>query len=217
MSTPLSVPDAIRQRRSQRHFQDKPISDELLAELLELTTAAPSSWNFQPWRIVLIRDEERRKQLSAACWNQPQPLEAPVSFIFAISHSGWRDTMDDVISMAESLGAWAPEHAGMIRQAAPGFQEALGDGLREYNTKDALIAATHLALAAESLGLASAYMNGYLEDKVKALIGAEGNDDIGVSLVMPVGYAADGDKKNPGRLPLNRTVFDETIDQPWGA
>lgn len=217
MSTPLSVPEAIRQRRSRRHFLDQPIADDLLNELIELTVAAPSSWNFQPWRIVLVRDPERREALAQACFHQPQPREAPVSFVFAISHAGWRDTMDEIIAQAEQSGAWGEEHAGMIRQMAPGFQEGLGPRLREYNTKDALIAATQLALAAESLGLGSAFMNGYVEDQVKTVIGADGNDDIGISLVMPVGYATPDLQKNPGRLPLARTVFSETLSSPWGT
>jgi len=35
-----------------------------------------------------------------------------------------------------------------------------------------MIAATHLVLAAESLGLSSCFLNGWIEDKVKAVIGA---------------------------------------------
>jgi nitroreductase len=96
MTTPLSVPDAIRRRRNVRHFAPDPIDDALLIQLIDLTVAAPSSWNFQPWRIVVVRDEARRLLLCDACFRQPQVREAPVSFVFAISHSGWRATLDEV-------------------------------------------------------------------------------------------------------------------------
>lgn len=216
MSTPLSVPDAIRHRRNVRHFAPDPIDDARLAELIDLTVAAPSSWNFQPWRIVAVRDEERRRRLCDACFRQPQVREAPVTFVFAISHSGWRATMDEVFEIAIAHGAWLPERTESVRQVAVRFQEGIGEGLREYNVKDALIAATHLSLAAESLGLGSAFMNGFSEDKVKAVIGAEGDDDIGVALVMPIGVPAERGQ-NPGRLPIERVVFLDDLEQPWGV
>ncbi len=78
-SDPLTVPEAALRRRSVRHFTNDPIPDDVLDRLLELTLAAPSSWNLQPWRIVLIRDPEQQKELRAACYGQPQPEEAPVS------------------------------------------------------------------------------------------------------------------------------------------
>ena len=214
MSTPLPVPDAIRQRRNVRHFAPDPIDDATLAQLVELTVSAPSSWNFQPWRIVVVRDPEQRARLTDACFRQPQVREAPVTFVFAISHSGWRATMDEIFEIATGRGAWAPERVQSLRQYATRFQEGVGDGLREFNVKDALIAATHLSLAAESLGLGSAFLNGYDEAKVKAVIGAEGDDDIGVALVMPVGVPTERGG-NPGRLPLARTVFVDDLSHPW--
>ena len=57
---PLSVPAAIEQRRSVRHFEADPISDELLQQLIELAVMAPTSWNLQPVRMVVVRDAEQR-------------------------------------------------------------------------------------------------------------------------------------------------------------
>ena len=184
---PLSVPAAIAQRRSVRHFESDPISDAVLQQLIELAVMAPTSWNLQPVRMVVVRDPERRAKLAEACYHQPQVKEAPVSIVFAIEIGAWRQNMDEVIEIATRTGAWAPEYIENYRKFATGSQESLGEGLREYDTKDALITATHLALAAESLGLGSCFMNGYAEDKVKAVIGATDRDDIGVSLVMPIG------------------------------
>lgn len=211
---PLSVPDAIVQRRSVRHFSDRPVPDELVQQLVELTVKAPSSWNFQPWRIVVVTDPDQRLALKAACYNQAQVGEAPVVFVFAISHDGWRQHLEDVIRIAQDKDAWDDQYAKIMRTVAVSAQEGLGDRLREYNTKDALIAATHTTLAAEALGLGTSMMNGYSERHVKAVIGAEEDDDIGVSLVLAVGYPSRRGG-NPGRLPLSRTIFDGRLDRPW--
>ena len=214
LENPLSTPASIRQRRNIRHFTTDPLPEGMLEELVRLTVCAPSSWNFQPWRIVVVTDPEQRERLAKACYGQAQPREAPASFVFAISHSGWRDSMEEVIATARAAGAWNEDYEQMFRNVAPGYQEGLGEQLREYNTKDALIAATHLCLAAESFGLGTAYMNGYIEDQVKTVIGAEGDDDIGVVLVMSIGVPAERGG-NPGRLPLPRTVFSNDLNTPW--
>jgi nitroreductase len=211
---PLSVPAAIEKRRSVRHFEPDPIPDDVLQRLIDLSVMAPTSWNLQPVRMVVVRDAEQRAKLQEACYYQPQVKEAPVSFVFAIEIGAWREHMDEVIEIAAAAGAWTPEYIENYRKFATGSQESLGDALREFDTKDALITATHLALAAESMGLGSCFMNGYAEDKVKAVIGAADRDDIGVSLVMPIGTPAQRGG-NPGRLPLSKTVFAGDLATPW--
>ncbi len=212
--TPLSVPDAILRRRSVRHFATTPVPDELLERLLRLGVAAPSSWNLQPWRIVVVRDAERRARLAEACYGQAQAREAPVLLVFAISQGGWREHLEEVVSTAVAKGAWSAEYAATFRRIAPQAQEGLGERLREFNTKDALIAATHVALAAESVGLGSSFMNGYSESKVKAVIGAADEPDIGVALVLALGTPLERGR-DPGRLPLGATVFDGELARPW--
>ncbi|MGF1538312.1 MAG: nitroreductase family protein, partial [Elainellaceae cyanobacterium] len=75
--------------------------------------------------------------------------------------------------------------------------------------KDAMIAATQLTLAAESLGLSTCFMNGWVEDKVKAIIGAT-ETDLAIATLVPVGYKAEP-RKNPGRLPYPKNVYVNTI------
>ena len=55
---PLSVPAAIEHRRSVRHFEPDPIPDDVLQQLVELSVMAPTSWNLQPVRMVVVRDDE---------------------------------------------------------------------------------------------------------------------------------------------------------------
>jgi nitroreductase len=210
MSTPLTVPDAILQRRTTKKFKADPIPDATLRRLVELTLAAPSSFNLQPWRIVLVSDPEKRAALAQASWNQAQVVTAPVTFVFAVSLRGWEKTLEDTINTAAALGAWNDKTCGYFRGSIPGFQNGLGEKQREYAIKDAMIAATHLALAAESLGLNSAFMNGWQEAAVKEVIGAKDDADIAIALLMPIGYG-EGSYAHAGRLPQDVTVFQNQL------
>lgn len=57
--------EAICSRRTTNtRFADRPLSDEHIRTILEAASFAPSHFNSQPWRFVLIRDRERRKDLA---------------------------------------------------------------------------------------------------------------------------------------------------------
>jgi nitroreductase len=70
--------------------------------------------------------------------------------------------------------------------------------------------ATTLALAAESKGYSTCYMNGWDEKKVLEIIGLQQDKNFGVALVLPVGVPADR-PKSPGRLDTAKTVFTDKI------
>jgi nitroreductase len=212
-TTPLDVPSAILQRRSIKTFKPDAIAPKLLHQLVELTVAAPSSFNTQSWRIVLVQDEAQRQALCAASWNQQQIAQAPVTFVFAADPYAPEGDITPIIEQGLATGAWNEGTANYFKNSIPAFQQQLGDKRREYAIKDAMIAATHTALAAESLGLSSCYMNGWLEDQVKAVIGAP--DEWVIGLLLPVGYAAEP-RLNPGRLPLSTNVFVDRAGNGYG-
>jgi nitroreductase len=56
--------EAIRSRRNVRSFEDRPIADDHLDEILESGRRSPSSQNWQPWDFVLVRQREQLLQLA---------------------------------------------------------------------------------------------------------------------------------------------------------
>jgi len=70
--------------------------------------------------------------------------------------------------------------------------------------------ATTLALAAQSKGYSNCYINGWDEGKVKEIIGAEGDSDIAIALLLPIGLP-NSLPKHPGRLPSAKTIFTDRI------
>jgi nitroreductase len=54
-----AVDEAIRSRHSIRRFLAKPVSRELVSELLELASRAPSGTNVQPWKVYALAGSAR--------------------------------------------------------------------------------------------------------------------------------------------------------------
>ncbi|MCZ4124594.1 nitroreductase family protein [Streptomyces sp. H39-S7] len=207
---PLSVAEAIRNRRTVRHYRPDPIPSASLSMLLELAVEAPTSWNLQDRSIVAVTSDEGRKGLAWATGGQPQPQEAPVVLVFVAEPQAWRDDHSDIYDRARRAQAWSDEFIAMFSAASTAFQEDLDQRglLREYAVKDAMIAASFVMLAATELGLATSPMNGWDEDRVKQVIGIEDRDDLAIALLMSVGYPAE-ERRHPGRRPLQRNVFHE--------
>ncbi len=55
----MNVMDAIRTRRSIRKYEDKPVAEEMVREILDAAMMAPSAGNGQPWRFVVINDRSK--------------------------------------------------------------------------------------------------------------------------------------------------------------
>lgn len=207
-SDALSVAEAIRTRRTIRHYRPDPVPASQLASLLSLAIEAPTSWNLQDRSIVVVDSHQGREGLTWATGGQPQPQEAPVVLVFVAETQSWRDDRGDIYDRARRNEAWNEEFVAMFSAASQVFQQDLEKRglLREYAVKDAMIAATYVMLAATEMGLATSPMNGWDETKVKKAIGIDDRDDLAIALLVALGYPAE-ERRHPGRRPLERNVF----------
>ncbi|RMI41993.1 dehydrogenase [Actinomadura harenae] len=211
----MSVAEAIRTRRTVRHYRPDPVPADALDALLALAIEAPTSWNLQDRSVVAVTGEDGRAGLTWATGGQPQPQEAPVVLVFVAEPLAWRDDHGDVYDQALRNGAWSEEFVSAFSQDAHAFQTGLEERglLREYAVKDAMIAATYVMLAATEMGLATSPMNGWDEARVKKVIGVDDRDDLAIALLMSIGHPAE-ERRHPGRRPQERNVFRESYGSP---
>lgn len=204
----ISVSEAIRGRRTVRHYRADPVLSALVDEVVELAMQAPSAWNMQDRSIVVVTSESGRAALSEAAFGQPQPREAPVVLVFVADPAAWRDHNADIAELAGRNGAWNAEFTALFDARAEYLALEQRGLLRENAVKNAMIAATYAMLAATGLGLASAPMNGWDADLVKQAIGIGDRDDLAIAVLVTIGYS-DAHPPHPGRRPRERTVFAE--------
>jgi nitroreductase len=74
----MDVQTAIRQRRSIRAYQDRPVEPETLERVLDAGRRAPSARNLQEWRFVVVQDAATRARLAEAACGQAFVGQAPV-------------------------------------------------------------------------------------------------------------------------------------------
>ena len=59
----MDVIEAIHKRRSVRSFTDQPVPDELVWQIIEAGTWAPTSGNMQAWEFVVVKDRDARRKV----------------------------------------------------------------------------------------------------------------------------------------------------------
>jgi nitroreductase len=208
---PLSVPEAIAKRRATRQFDpDRPLPTRVLEQILQLATFAPSGFNMQPWRFLVVRNAKNRKKLRECAFNQPKITDAPVVVIVLGHHHPHRSHLDAVVQKQIELGVLTSDSAAEFRARATLAMERVRD-YPLWTTRSTMLAAATLMLAAESLGVASAAMEGFEADKVIAAFGVP--DDHTVCCLIALGFAA-ADKPFPGRFGLEDVCYDEHFGQP---
>jgi nitroreductase len=77
----MEVLEAMKTRRSVRKYKSTPVPEEVLKDVLSAARAAPSAVNAQPWKFIIITDEEIKRKLVQACNGQKFIAEAPLIIV----------------------------------------------------------------------------------------------------------------------------------------
>ena len=186
-------------RRSVRQFDSTPISDDDLVELLRLAGRAPSAYNAQPWRFVVVRDDALKAKLAEAAFGQQQVLRAPATIVM------YSDMSDALERMPEAMHPDMPiekRDAGVASFRASFAQKSSAE--REaWGAEQSNIALGYLLLLAESFGFGTSPMLGFDPAKVKSLLGLP--EHVRIPALVAIGHPAE-EGFRPHRLPIDTLV-----------
>jgi nitroreductase len=204
---PLS--EAIRQRRSTPSFLPDPVPDADIRQILDAGLQAPSGYNTQPWRFIVVRDPDQRARLRQAGMNQARIAEAPV-VIVACGEAAQLDgeILNEMLRLAAEHGFGDERQHALVRRNFPKFLENLE--IAVWLNRQVAIALTHMMLMAEVLGYDTSIMEGFWEDDVKAVLGIP--DSARVVALLCIGKLRGPDKPFGGRFDRSRTIFWDS----WG-
>src|ERR1700761_7300319 len=125
-NAPKSLADAIRQRRATPSFDGEPIPPGDLRQILEAGLNAPSGYNIQPWRFIVVQHPEQRKRLRAASYNQPKVEEASCVIVACGDRDGWRKDLDGILRMGRD-GGMSESYAAQVNAAVPAMMTSFSD------------------------------------------------------------------------------------------
>ena len=201
----MTTTETIESRRSVKHFDPNHVMPEAdLAELIRLTKLAPSSFNMQNYRLVVIRDKERQKQVRAAAWDQAHVEESSALFIMCA---------DITSHLTDPATYWA--HAPQPVQDILGpmikpFSEGKDQLIRDEAIRSTGLAGMTLMLAAHDMGYDSCPMIGFDAAAVAKIINLPESHIL--SFMIPVGKQTQPAWDRGPRLPDETVVIHEAFN-----
>lgn len=202
-----TLSEAIAGRRSTPSFDGSPMPAEDLQEILEAGLRAPSGYNMQPWRFVVVQTAEGRKKLRAASYNQAKVEEASVVIAACGDMDGWRRDLDEMLEMGRA-GGMPESYAAQAQSSVSSYMSSFtSDQMKLWLNKQVMLAYTQMMLTAEVLGYDTAPMEGFEQEKVHEALRLPLS--YWVVALLAVGHLKGADKYDGGRFPMTRTVFGE--------
>src|SRR5918912_2621690 len=197
------ITEVLRARRATNHFKGDPVPEESIKAILEFGAQAPSGYNLQPWRFIVVRDEANRKRLQRVAFNQPKIAQAPVVIIFIGMKEEWKERASEVFREGAERGAGKLE---VWEQARDGAVQALTSMLPMpvWVNRHTMIAFTTMMLTAEAYGFDTAPMEGFDAAAVRREFGIP--DEAEVCALLAIGRVQTPDKAYPGRFPPDRII-----------
>lgn len=102
--------------RSIRRYEEKPVEEEILEQIVEAVQAAPNWVNLQHVSIIMIKDKEKREQFSRMCGDQKQITQATVFLVFCadffrtwLACQKYGQGIEDVVNQIDNLIVGANE------------------------------------------------------------------------------------------------------------
>jgi nitroreductase len=194
--------DAIYQRRSIKAFDpEHRLTADEEKKLLEATIQAPTSFNIQHWRFVILRDPELRLKVRTELGNdQAQMTDASLLIVMTADTMAWakqpeRYWKNAPREVADLLVGWmGPFHEGREWLQRDEAQRSIG------------IAMQTLMLAAKSMGYDSRPMIGFDIDGLAKLIDLP--EDHVMGPMVAIGKGTKESWPKPGQLPLEQLVIE---------
>ncbi len=194
--------DAIYQRRAVKQYDpEHKLTPEEETKLLEAAIQAPTSFNIQHWRFVIVRDPELRRKIRTEFGNdQAQMTDASLLIIMTADVKAWQKDPERYWKnapkeVAELLVNWmGPFHEGREWLQRDEAQRSIGMAMQT------------LMLAAKSMGYDSCPMIGFDIEKVAELINLP--DDHVMGAMVAIGKGTKAPWPKPGQTPLSDLVVE---------
>ncbi|MEM7310077.1 MAG: nitroreductase family protein [Planctomycetota bacterium] len=196
----MDIFEAIETRRAVKHFDpNHEMSDAEAQRLIEAAMQAPTSFNIQHWRFVVVRSSKLRRQIREAGNDQAQITDASLLIVMTADVDAWnkepqRYWRHAPTEVAEILVNWmGPFHEGREQLQRDEAQRSIGMAMQT------------IMLAARGMGYDSCPMIGFDHEAVAELIQLPSDHCIGP--MVAVGKRTKDPWPKPGQLPIEEVMI----------
>jgi nitroreductase len=187
--------------------ENKKISDEDIREILEAGRKSPSSFGMEPWKFLVIMNEDLKAKLRPFCWDQVQITSCSHLVVILAAIEGVKPESNRPLEMLSRRAMSQEKLDFYINLYKSHLQKTLesDESIYEWTSRQAYIASANMMTCAAALGIDSCAIEGFEKERVEEILGLD-LSKYQLSLILPFGYRV---KEQPKQIRLS---YDEVVE-----
>lgn len=173
----------------------KKLSEEQLQKVMEAIKMVPTSFGLQPFKVILVTNQDTRLKLKDAAWGQSQVIDASHLLVFCAN--------TDVLPRVNTYFEMASAGNSELRTSMKGYEEMMSgfvsslpaENMLPWTTRQVYIALGFALAACAELEIDSCPMEGFDPQQFKTIL--ELPESINPVVILPVGFRSVDDVVHP--------------------
>lgn len=211
----FEILDISNRRYATKAFDaERKVSEDDLKTILEVGRLSPSSFGYEPWKFLVIKNEELRSEIYDIAPGARNALNGDAELILILYKKDLNYISNHVIHIVEDVLGLEYDPESPIIQGFKGFQENMlelksKEDVNNWARRQTFIPLANMMTAAASLDLDCVGIEGFIHSSLKDILEERNIVDINEyepSVLMAIGY------RNEEIKPKKRRDFSEVVE-----
>ena len=191
----MSIIDDMKWRYATKEFDSsKKLSNEQLSNVLDSLRLSSSSFGLQPWKFLVVENQDLKDQLLPHSWNQKQVVDASHVIVMCVPTNFSEDHINKFVKSISETRNIPIEELDGYRDMMSGFLSRKSpEAVIAWMTNQVYIAMGHLLSACAALRIDACPMEGFIGKEYDRILNL-GEKNLKSVLVCPVGFRSENDK-----------------------
>ncbi len=186
------VEDELENWTSVKKFKDKEVEEQELQRVFELTTKAPTAFNLQPYRFIVLDSDEVIKKAVESVPPVNKWISHAEKIVVLIADEEIDVNADRVLEHKLDEDRIDEEKAENLRQMYEDYKNRDEVFMTGWLTRNTIIPATFFMLACRTQGIGSCPVRGFDQDQVSEKLDLKESER--PMLLLPTGYPKEDDE-----------------------
>jgi nitroreductase len=169
--------------------EEKKITSEDLKFILEVGRRSPSSFGMEPWKFLVVQNQQMKEEIRPLCWNQPQITTCSDLVIILAKIEDVKPENNYVKTMFQRRPLPQEKIDAYVELYAKHLQDTMKSdtNILAWSARQCYIALANMMSAAASIGIDSCPIEGFEKENLEKLLQID-TKKYQVAVIMPLGY-----------------------------
>lgn len=211
----MSILHKLQWRYATKKFDpQKKVSEENITELLKAMNLSASGSGLQPYKFIVVHNNELQQQLREVSYNQPQVTDASHIIVVAAKTEVVPEYIETYIQRTAEI-------RGIPTESLKGLEQSLLNNIGSKNSREQLqwaqrqcyLPLATLLIAAADLKIDVCPMEGFIPEEYDRILGLQ-DQGLHATVIAAVGYRSQDDKLQFAKK--SRRTLDDIVELRYG-